>query len=218
MKRLRLALGALILCAGLITVSLAFGRGERDLSPDTIRAVQQIGAFQRAPQKADRLPAAVARTRIGGQRLVSGASRLVLVRRKAPQERSGNRDSGRVYVAPTADNKSLCLIVAFDDGGSATGCGSVAEFLGTRGFHVLIGTAGRPGSLARMRIIAVTAAHVAELAARMPHSRVNATPNADGGLWTTLDGSALAQGLPTALVSYDQHGNEVGSLDMPRWG
>jgi hypothetical protein len=217
MRRLRLTLGALIVCAGLITVSLAFGRGDGDLSPNTIAAVQQIGAFQRAPRKADRLPAAVARTQIGGRRLVGGASRLVFVRRKAPQERSSNRNSGRVYVAPTADNKSLCLIVAFDGGGSATGCGSVAEFLGTRGFHVLIGTAGRPGSLARMRIIAVTAAHVTKLVARMPHSRVNAAPNADGGLWMTLDASALAQGLPTALVSYDEDGNEVGSLDMPRW-
>jgi hypothetical protein len=217
-KRFRLALGAaLIVCAGSITVSFAFGRAERDLSPDTLSAVQQIGAFQRAPRKADRLPAALAR-RIGGQRIVSGASRLVLVRRKAPQERRGNRNSGRVYVVPTADNQSLCLVVAFDGGGSATGCGSVAEFLGKRGFHVLIGTAGRPSLLTHMRIVAVTAAHVTKLAVRMPHSRVNATPNTDGGLWATLDTSALAQGLPTALVSYDKDGNEVGSLPMPRWG
>ena len=218
MKRLRLGLGAaLIVCAGSITVSLAFGRGERDLTPETSAAVQEIGAFQRAPRKVDRLPAAMARMRMGGQRLMSGASRLVLVRRKAPQERSGNRSSGRVYVVPTEDQQSLCLIVAFDGGGSATGCASVAEFLGTRGFHVLIGTTGRPGSLTNMRIIAVTAAHVTKLAVRMPQSRVSGAPNADGALWTTLDALALAQGLPTALVSYDKDGNEVGSLDMPQW-
>jgi hypothetical protein len=68
-----------------------------------------------------------------------------------------------------------------------------------------------------MRIIAVTAAHVTKLAVRMPQSRVSGAPNADGALWTTLDALALAQGLPTALVSYDKDGNEVGSLDMPQW-
>jgi hypothetical protein len=219
MTRLRLGLGAaLIVCAGSITVSLAFGRGERDLSPDTIAAVQQIGAFQRAPRKVDRLPAAMARQRIGGLRLMAGASRLVFVRRKAPQERSGTRSSGRVYVVPTEDQQSLCLIVDFDGGGSAMGCGSVAEFLGTRGFHVLIGTTGRPGSLTGVRIIAVTAAQVTKLHVRMPASPINAMPNADGGLWATLDASALAQGLPTALVSYDKDGNEVGLLELPRWG
>lgn len=219
MSRFRLTLGAAIAAtvfASVIIVSVASGRGD-DLTLDRIAAVRQIGAFQRAPRKADRLPAAISRMRIGGQRLISGASRLVVARPKAPQERSGNRSSGRMYVVPTEDQQSLCLIVAFDGGGSATGCGSVAEFLGTRGFHVLIGTTGRPGSLAHMRITAVTASHVSRLVARTVHGTVELSPSADGGVWATLDSAALAAGAPTELVSFDRDGKQVGSLTLPSW-
>lgn len=210
----RLGFGAVIGLAGLIIVSFAFGRGEQELAPDTITATRQIGAFQRAPRKTDRLPFALARGRLSGQRLISAASRLVIARRAFPQERS-NQNSGRVYVVPTEDNKSLCLIVEFTAGGSAAGCSTVADFLGDRGFHVAITRTGRPGSEKRMDIIAVAAARVRKLVVRTPQSRFDAAPNADGGLWLTLDSAALANGAPTALVSYDEEGNQVGSLDMP---
>jgi hypothetical protein len=121
-------------------------------------------------------------------------------------------DTARVYVAPAADDRSICLFVLYVTDASGTACTSVA-FLGERGFYFLLRREGLPGPLTRIDIIGVANERVGAI--RVDDAVKHATPNADGGFWLTLRAEDIKGGVPRAVAAYDRNDSRLSSLALP---